>query len=97
MLKPRRAALAPLPRWQHDWPPYQLLTAPPFFPTSRFLLAVEYVRVLPEERVALVKYATPEAAAMAVGSLNGIEVLGEVLHVHHSPRLTPRATALGAP
>jgi RNA recognition motif-containing protein len=48
---------------------------------------VEYVRVLADERVAMVKYASPEGARLAVGSLNGTEVLGEVLHVRHSPPL----------
>ena len=48
---------------------------------------VEFVRILPEERIAMVKYASPEAAAAAVGSLNGVEVLGEVLQVRSSPPL----------
>ena len=49
--------------------------------------AVEYVRVLADERVAMVKYCSTEGARLAVGSLNGSEVLGEVLHVRHSPPL----------
>ncbi len=49
--------------------------------------AVEFVRVLADERVAMVKYCSPEGARLAVGSLNGTEVLGEVLHVRHSPPL----------
>jgi RNA recognition motif-containing protein len=48
---------------------------------------VEFVRVLADERVAMVKYCSPEGARLAVGSLNGTEVLGEVLHVRHSPPL----------
>ena len=52
---------------------------------------VEFVRVLPDERVAMVKYSSPEAAAAAVGSLNGVEVLGEVLQVRASPPLSLRA------
>ena len=36
--------------------------------------AVEYVRVLADERVALVKYCSPEGARAAVCSLNGTEV-----------------------
>jgi hypothetical protein len=59
-------------------------------PASPVAAAVEYVRVLPDERVALVKYATAEAAALAVGSLDGVEVLGEVLQVR-SPPAAPRA------
>ncbi len=51
---------------------------------------VEFVRVLPDERVALIKYASAEAAAAAVGSLNGVEVLGEVLQVRSSPPLSFR-------
>eukprot|EP00887_Chlorella_sp_A99_P005987 scaffold27.g5987.t1 len=35
---------------------------------------VEYVRVLADDRVAMVKYATPDGARAAVGSLNGTEV-----------------------
>lgn len=53
--------------------------------------AVEYIRVLAEEGVVVVKYCTPEAAALAVGSLNGAEVLGEVLQVRSSPPLASRA------
>jgi len=49
--------------------------------------AVEFVRVLADERVAMVKYCSSEGARLAVGSLNGTEVLGEVLHVRHSPPL----------
>ena len=45
------------------------------------------MRVLADERVAMVKYCSPEGARLAVGSLNGTEVLGEVLHVRHSPPL----------
>jgi RNA recognition motif-containing protein len=51
---------------------------------------VEFVRVLPDERVALIKYSSAEAAAAAVGSLNGVEVLGEVLQVRSSPPLSFR-------
>lgn len=51
---------------------------------------VEFIRVLPDERVALIKYATAKSAAAAVGSLNGIEVLGEVLQVRSSPPLSFR-------
>ena len=54
-------------------------------------VAVEYVRVLTDERVAMVKYTTVDGARAAVGSLNGTEVLGEVLHVRHSPPLPLRA------
>lgn len=49
--------------------------------------AVEFVRVLADERVAMVKYVSSEGARLAVGNLNGTEVLGEVLHVRHSPPL----------
>ncbi|PSC73543.1 RNA-binding 45 isoform B [Micractinium conductrix] len=48
---------------------------------------VEFVRVLADERVAMVKYCSSEGARLAVGNLNGTEVLGEVLHVRHSPPL----------
>ena len=51
---------------------------------------VEFVRVLPDERVALIKYTSAEAAAAAVGSLNGVEVLGEVLQVRATPPLSFR-------
>jgi len=51
---------------------------------------VEFIRVLPDERVAMIKYTSAEAAAAAVGSLNGIEVLGEVLQVRSSPPLSFR-------
>ena len=49
--------------------------------------AVEFVRVLADERVAMVKYASSEGARRAIGNLNGSEILGEVLHVRHSPPL----------
>lgn len=62
----------------HHIPPLHLASCLP---------AVEYVRVLADERVAMVKYCSPEGARLAVGSLNGTEVLGEVLHVRHSPPL----------
>lgn len=48
---------------------------------------MEFVRVLADERVAMVKYCSSEGARLAVGSLNGTELLGEVLHVRHSPPL----------
>jgi hypothetical protein len=49
-------------------------------------LAVEFVRVLADERVAMVKYASSEGARRAV-ELNGTELLGEILHVRQSPPL----------
>lgn len=67
---------SPQPRLTKRWPP--LLHPCP---------AVEYVRLLGDERVAMVKYATPEGARHALATLNGSEVLGEVLQVRASPPL----------
>lgn len=49
--------------------------------------AVDFVRVLGDERVAMVKYSTPEGARSALASLNGSDVLGEILHVRATPPL----------
>ena len=48
---------------------------------------MEYVRLLGDERLAMVKFASAEAARHALASLNGSEVLGDVLHVRASPPL----------
>ena len=48
---------------------------------------MEFVRLLGDERVAMIKYASVEAARHALANLNGSEVLGELLHVRASPPL----------
>jgi hypothetical protein len=47
--------------------------------------AVEFVRVMDDQRVAMVKFSSAAAARLAMTSLDGAEVLGEVLHVRQSP------------
>jgi RNA recognition motif-containing protein len=46
---------------------------------------LDYVHVLPEQQVAVVKFSSESEAAAAVQSLNGKEYLGEVLSVRSSP------------
>lgn len=51
--------------------------------------------MLADEGVALVKYKSPDAAALALGSLNGVEVLGETLKVRSSPPLGMQTSMAG--
>lgn len=46
---------------------------------------VEFVRIMGDERIAMVKYYNSTAARRAVGQLDGAEVLGEILQVRASP------------
>ncbi|KAL4539612.1 hypothetical protein Ndes2437B_g02024 [Nannochloris sp. 'desiccata'] len=86
--------LPPLPSFDDATVVYSALTRPlPDYALTHVFEQcghVEFIRVLPDERVALIKYTSPEAAAAAVGSLNGVEVLGEVLQVRSSPPLSFR-------
>ena len=87
--------LPPLPYPDDGTVVYSALSRPLSGPALTHIFqqcgTVEFVRVLSDERMAMVKFTSPQGAAAAVGSLNGVEVLGEVLHVRSSPPVSGRA------